>query len=113
LVIGLPGTGDSGIDEELVEKSIVGVLRSAGLDPWRDQITPGRVAKVVVTAEMPTSGNSAEGLAVTITAIGDATSLAGGTLLATPLRDAAGDLYALGQGEIGIGVRRCTRHGNG
>lgn len=104
LVVGLPGTGDSTVDAALVEGSIVGVLRRAGLDIWWGQIQPGRVAKVMITAELPAHRRDGTPLAVTITAIGDAASLAGGTLLATPLRDEHGIAHAVGQGPIAAGA---------
>jgi len=103
LVVGLPGTGDSSVDQGFVEQSIVGVLKRAGLDLWHDQIKPGRVAKVVITAELPADGGDGARLAVHISAIGDAASLAGGTLLATPLRDENGKAYAVGQGAVDVG----------
>src|SRR5215470_13039463 len=56
LVIGLAGTGDSEVDERLLEKSIIGVLKRAGVDVWQGQIEPGRVAKVIVTAELSPAG---------------------------------------------------------
>jgi flagellar P-ring protein FlgI len=100
LVVGLPGTGDSSVDQGFVEQSIVGVLKRAGLDLWRDQIEPGRVAKVLITAELPANAGNGARIAVHITAIGDAASLAGGTLLATPLRDEDGKVYGVGQGAV-------------
>jgi len=111
LVVCLPGTGDSAVDDELVQLSIVGVLRRAGLDIWRGEILPGRVAKVLISAELPT--NPAEGARffVSVTAIGDAASLASATLLATPLRDPNGKVYAVGQGRIDVGTRAATAAG--
>lgn len=103
LVVGLPGTGDSDVDAGFVERSIVGVLRRAGLELWPDQIKPGRVAKVVVSAQLPANPSRGTHLVVSIAAIGNAASLAGGTLLATPLRDLNGNLYAIGQGSIAAG----------
>jgi len=97
IVIGLAGTGDSEVDESLVAKSIVGVLKRAGLDVWKGQIEPGRIAKVIVTVELSPAGKA---LATTVTAIGDATSLAGGTLLATPLRYSDGAVQSMGQGRV-------------
>jgi flagellar P-ring protein FlgI len=101
LVIGLPGTGDSEVDKGLVDSSIVGVLKRAGLDMWHGQIEPGRVAKVVVTAQLPADPSDGARLVTSVSAVGNAASLAGGTLLATPLRDQDGNLYAIGQGSIG------------
>jgi flagellar P-ring protein precursor FlgI len=100
LVIGLPGTGDSAVDEEVVETSIVGVLRRAGLEPWRDQIGPGRIAVVMVSAELPEGSGDGAKVDVRVSAVGDARSIAGGTLLVAPLRDADGVVHATGQGAI-------------
>lgn len=100
LVIGLPGTGDSEVDERSVERSIVGVLRHAGIEPWRGEIVPGHIAKVIVTAELQDGGKNGESMTVRVTAVGDATSLAGGTLLPTPLRRTNGEVYVIGQGPV-------------
>lgn len=103
LVIALAGTGDSSVDEILVGNSIVGVLKQAGLDAWQGQISPGRVAKVMVTAELPADAGNGAPVAISVTALGDAASLAGGMLLATPLRDLDGKVLAMGQGRIATG----------
>jgi flagellar P-ring protein precursor FlgI len=103
LVIGLPGTGDASLDPAVIESSIVGVLRRAGLDPWHGQINPGQVAKVLVTAQLPPDAADGQRVPVTVTAIGDATSLAGGILLVTPLRGPDGRVYALGKGRVEAG----------
>jgi flagellar P-ring protein precursor FlgI len=102
LVIGLPGTGDSTVDQGVVETSIVGVLKRAGLEPWRDQIGPGRVAIVMVSAELPKGSGDGAKIDVNVSAIGDAHSIAGGTLLVAPLRDADGAVHATGQGLIAM-----------
>jgi flagellar P-ring protein precursor FlgI len=102
LVIGLPGTGDSVIDQEVVDASIVGVLRRAGLEPWQDQIKPGRVAAVVLSADLPDRPGEDSRVDVNVAAIGDARSIAGGTLLVAPLRDADGVVHATGQGFIAL-----------
>jgi flagellar P-ring protein precursor FlgI len=100
LVIGLPGTGDSSIDQSVVDASIVGVLKRAGLEPWRGQIRPGHVAVVMVSAELPQGSGDGTKVDVSISAIGDARSIAGGTLLVAPLRDPDGIVHATGQGLI-------------
>ena len=111
LVIGLAGTGDSEVDERLVESSIVGVLKRAGVDAWKGRIEPGRVAKVLVMAELPPDGEPGTPLTITVTAVGDATSLAGGTLLATPLRRTNGKVHAVAQGQIAMEDRVATVDG--
>lgn len=102
LVIGLAGTGDSRVDDAAVARSIVGLLERTGLEPWRGAIAPGRVAKVIVTAELPPDAAPGTPLVITVTAVGDATSLAGGTLLATPLRYSSGRVHSVGQGRIAL-----------
>jgi len=103
LVIGLPGTGDSAIDANTIDSSIVGVLKRAGLEPWRGQIKPGRVAVVMLSAQLPDGAGDGTRIAVSVSAIGDARSIAGGTLLVAPLRDADGTVHAIGQGLIAAG----------
>lgn len=100
LVIGLHGTGDSAIDPAIIDNSIVGVLKRAGLEPWRNQIGPGKVAVVMLSAAMPAEASDGTILDVSIQPIGNASSLAGGTLLVAPLRDAAGVVHAVGQGPL-------------
>jgi flagellar basal body P-ring protein FlgI len=102
LVVGLRGTGAGEVDDALVESSIVGVLRRAGLDLWHDQIKPGSVAVVVITAEVPASPAGGTRVAASVSAIGDAVSLVGGTLLPTPLHDSNGVFYAASQGQISV-----------
>jgi flagellar P-ring protein precursor FlgI len=100
LVIGLAGTGDSQVDEVFIRKTIIGVLRKAGLDPWRGEIAPGRIAKVVIAAELPAEPGTP--LRISVMPAGDATSLAGGTLLPTPMRYTNGGLHSVTQGRIQI-----------
>ena len=103
LVIGLPDTGDSVIDQDLVAHSIVGVLKRAGIEPWRGAILPGKVAAVTLSAELPDGAADGDKVEVRITPIGNAHSLAGGTLLVAPLHGSDGGVYALGQGSVRAG----------
>lgn len=100
VVIGLPGTGDSFLDPDIIDASIIGILKGAGLEPWRDQIKPRHVAIVMLSAALPSGAAQGAKIDVTISPIGDSRSLAGGTLLVTPLRDGAGIVQAIGQGRI-------------
>ena len=100
VVIVLPGTGDSRIDANAIDSSIVGILKRAGLEPWRDQIKPGRIAVVMLSAQLPDGARDGTKIAVSVSAIGDARSIAGGTLLVAPLRDSDGMVHAVGQGLI-------------
>lgn len=103
IVVGLPGTGDSTIDPAVIDASIIGVLKRAGLEPWRDQIAPGRVAVVMLSAALPEAPGDGARIDVSISAIGDARSISGGKLLITPLRDAEGIVHAVGKGTIAAG----------
>ena len=104
LVVGLPGTGDSVVDQNLVDHSIVGVLKHAGIEPWRGAILPGKVAAVTLSAELPDGAADGVKVEVRITPIGNARNLAGGTLLMAPLRGADGVVYALSQGAVLAGT---------
>ena len=104
IVVGLPGTGDSTIDPAVIDASIIGVLKRAGLEPWRDQIAPGRVAVVMLSAALPEAPGDGARIDVSISAIGDARSISGGKLLVTPLRDAEGIVHAVGKGMIAAGL---------
>jgi len=104
LVVGLPGTGDSVVDQELVDRSIVGVLKRAGIEPWRGAIAPGRIAAVTLSAELPEGATDGVKVEVHLTPIGNARSLSGGTLLIAPLHGADGVVYALGQGSVESGT---------
>jgi flagellar P-ring protein FlgI len=106
IVVGLPGTGDSVVDQDLVDHSIVGVLKRAGIEPWRGAIEPGRVAAVTLSAELPDGAVDGVKVEVRITPIGNARSLAGGTLLIAPLHGPDGAVYALGQGSILSGTAK-------
>jgi len=104
LVVGLPGTGDSVVDQTLVDHSIVGVLKRAGIEPWRGAILPGKVAAVTLSAELPDGAADGVKVEVRITPIGNARNLAGGTLLMAPLRGPDGVVYALSQGAVLAGT---------
>jgi len=113
LVVGLHGTGDAAVDHVFVDKSIVGLLRRAGLDLWSSQIEPGRIAKVMVSAELPAEpGKGSAPFPVTVVAIGDATNIAGGTLLPTPLSDQDGKVFAVGQGLLKAGGQTAVLNGH-
>ena len=102
IVVGLPDTGDSIVDQRAVDRSIVGLLKRMGANVWNDQIAPRRIAKVIVVAELSRSGEREAILPVTLIPAGDATSLVGGTLLPTPLRYSSGSIYAVSQGQITV-----------
>jgi flagellar P-ring protein precursor FlgI len=102
LVVGLDGTGDT---QRVVftTQSVAAMLLRAGVrvDPRR--LILRNVAAVMVTANLPAFANSGARIDVSVSSIGNARSIAGGTLLLTPLNGADGETYALAQGPIQIG----------
>ena len=100
LVIGLNGTGDGG--GEITNKSLKKMFTTMGLDSV-SEVSSNNVAAVIVTAKLPPFGRVGQKLDVTISSIGDAKSLAGGTLLVTPLKGGDGNVYAIANGAVSIG----------
>lgn len=100
LVIGLNGTGDGG--GEITNQSLTKMFQKLGLNP-KQEISSKNVAAVIVTAKLPPFGRIGQQIDVTISSIGDASSLAGGTLLVTPLKAGTGSVYALASGPLSIG----------
>ena len=100
LVIGLNGTGDAG--GEITNTSLKKMFEKLGLNP-KSEITSKNVAAVVVTAKLPPFARVGQKIDLTISSIGDASSLAGGTLLVTPLKGGDGGIYAVGSGPLSIG----------
>lgn len=100
LVIGLNGTGDGG--GEITNSSLKKMFQTLGLNPQKE-VTSKNVAAVIVTAKLPAFGRLGQKLDVTVSSIGDASSLAGGTLLVTPLKGGDGQIYAMAHGPLSIG----------
>jgi flagellar P-ring protein precursor FlgI len=102
LVVGLNGTGD-GASTEFTVRTLVSFLRRSGVTLDPDTIKVKNVAAVVVTADLPPFGRPGSRIDVTVSSIGDADNLQGGTLLMTSLQAVDGQVYALAQGAISIG----------
>ena len=100
LVIGLSGTGDAG--GEITNTSLKKMFEKLGLNP-KTEITSKNVAAVVITAKLPPFGRLGQKVDVTVSSIGDAASLAGGTLLVTPLKGGDGNIYAVASGPLSLG----------
>lgn len=100
LVVGLNGTGDSLRNAPYTEDMMVTLLERLGVNVTSDQFRPKNVAAVMVTAVLPPFARSGGQIDVTVSAIGDAGSLMGGTLVMTPLSAADGDVYAVAQGSV-------------
>ena len=100
LVIGLNGTGDGG--GEIVDSSLKRMFSKLGLNPQKE-VSSKNVASVIVTAKLPPFGRLGQTIDVTVSSIGDSSSLAGGTLLVTPLKGGDGQIYAVASGALSIG----------
>ncbi len=103
LIVGLDGTGD-GKDSKFTFQSLASLLERMGVtvDPKKIQKVQN-VAAVMVTADLPAFAKVGTQMDVTVSSIGDAESLTGGTLLVTPLRAADGKVYAAAQGPVTTG----------
>ncbi len=102
LVVGLSGTGDKRGSEFTVQ-SIYNMLDRMGVRVDRDTLKPKNVAAVMVTAQMPVTAKPGTRMDVTISSLGDSTSLLGGVLLVTPLKGIDGNIYAIAQGSLLVG----------
>ncbi|WP_295054146.1 flagellar basal body P-ring protein FlgI [Sulfuricurvum sp.] len=102
LVVGLKKTGD-GTTSKFTLQSIANMLKAMNIDMNPVDIKSKNVAAVVVTAKFAPFARQGDAFDVTVSSIGDAKSLEGGTLLMTPLKGVDGKIYALAQGSISIG----------
>ena len=100
LVVGLNNTGDSLRNSPFTEDAIVNLLERLGVNVTGEQIRARNVAAVLVTGSLPPFARAGSQMDVTVSAIGDAKSLMGGTLVLTPLNAADGQIYAVAQGSI-------------
>ena len=102
LVVGLNGTGDSINNSPFTRQSLVAMLERLGVNIAGENLNTGNVAAVMVTATLPPFAAQGTEIDVNISALGDAESLLGGTLLVTPLLGADGKAYAVAQGSVNI-----------
>lgn len=100
LVIGLQGSGDSLRNAPFTEQSIRAMLENLGIASEGGRTRAKNVAAVIVTANMPPFVQSGARIDVSVSSLGDATSLQGGTLIMTPLKAADGEIYAVAQGPV-------------
>jgi flagellar P-ring protein precursor FlgI len=103
LVVGLDGTGDALRNTPFTQQALQTMLERLGVNTRGEIINTRNVAAVMVTANLPPFSAQGTRIDVTVSAMGDSTSLQGGTLLATPLLAADGEVYALAQGPIAVG----------
>jgi flagellar P-ring protein precursor FlgI len=102
LVVGLKSTGD-GPRTQFTTQSVVNMLRNTGIEVPRERIQVRNVAAVMVTAKLNPFMKRGSNIDVTVSSIGDAKSLEGGTLLMSPLQATDGEIYALAQGALSVG----------
>ena len=109
IVVGLNGTGDGTGGRQITAQSVRNILTRLGVTlPADMNIKPDNVAAVMIHAEMPAFSKAGKTLDITVSSIGDAKSLRGGTLLMAPLRGVDNQVYAVAQGNVivsGFGVQ--------
>ncbi|MEX0753165.1 MAG: flagellar basal body P-ring protein FlgI [Xanthobacteraceae bacterium] len=103
LVVGLNATGDTLNNIPFTKQSLQAMLERLGVNIRGTSISTGNVAAVMVTANLPPFATQGTRIDVTVSALGDAKSLQGGTLLVTPLLGADGNVYSVAQGSVAIG----------
>jgi flagellar P-ring protein FlgI len=111
LVVGLDGTGDDVKKKApFTRESLIGMLERLGVkvNQANADLEPKNVAAVMVTASLPAFARQGSEIDVTVSSLGDASSLQGGTLLATPMLGADGEVYAVAQGQLTIGGFKVT-----
>lgn len=107
LVVGLDGTGDQTTQMPYTKQALANYLEQMGISlpatGNAGQLQLKNVAAVIVTAELPAFAQPGQAIDVVVSSVGNAKSLKGGTLVATPLRGADGEIYALAQGNLVVG----------
>ena len=106
LVVGLNGTGDKLKDGGFTKQSLQSMLNRLGVKPTEKGTTSKNVAAVMVTAVLPPFARQGSRIDVSVSALGDASSLLGGSLLVTPLLGADGEVYAVAQGRSASAASR-------
>lgn len=102
LVVGLASTGDSSRNKATIQ-SIANTISNFGLNLDANEVRSRNVAAVLVTATLPPFSEKGDKIDVKVSSIGDARSLAGGTLVMTPLKAANEEVFALAQGPLSVG----------
>ena len=102
LVVGLAGTGDRTNNSPFTEESLQAMLERMGVNVRDAKMKPANVAAVSVTATLPAFSRQGSTIDVQVSALGDATSLQGGTLLVSSLRALDGEIYAVAQGSVAV-----------
>lgn len=102
LVVGLAGTGDRLRNTPFTEESMQAMLERMGVNIRGTEMKTQNVAAVSITATMPPFSRSGSRIDVQVSALGDATSLQGGTLIVSSLRGLDGEIYAVAQGNVAV-----------
>lgn len=103
LVVGLNKTGDKLANGHFTKQSLQAMLNRLGVKPTESGLDSKNVAAVMLTANLPPFSRQGTRIDVTVSALGDSSSLLGGTLLVTPLLGADGEVYAVAQGQVAVG----------
>ena len=113
LVVGLDGTGDQTTQTPFTVQSIISMLQQMGVSlPEGSSLQIQNVAAVIVTAALPPSAQPGQTLDITVSSMGNAKSLRGGTLLMTPLKGNDGQIYAMAQGNMLVGGVGASANGS-
>jgi flagellar P-ring protein precursor FlgI len=113
LVVGLDGTGDQSTQAPYTAQSLVAMLQQMGITvPPGTALQVKNIAAVMVTAQLPAFAQPGQAIDVTVSSVGNAKSLRGGTLVATPLKGADGQIYAMAQGNLIVGGAGAAANGS-
>lgn len=104
IVVGLNGTGDTVRNSPMLRQSLEGMMERMGVNIRDANLNSKNAAAVMITAELPPFAAPGARIDVTVSAMGDAKSLLGGTLLVAPLLGADGEAYAVAQGTVQTGA---------
>ncbi len=112
-MVGLDGSGDQTTQTPFTTQSIIAMLAQMGVNlPPGVNMQLKNVAAVMVTAELPPFSQAGQTIDITVSSIGNAKSLRGGTLVMTPLKGADGQVYAMAQGNLVVGGAGASANGS-
>jgi flagellar P-ring protein precursor FlgI len=101
IVVGLDGSGDQTTQTPFTVQSMISMLSAMGVNlPPGQSLQLKNVAAVMVTANLPPFARTGQQIDITVSSIGNAKSLKGGTLILTPMKGADGQIYAMAQGNV-------------
>jgi flagellar P-ring protein FlgI len=113
LVVGLDGTGDQTTQTPFTVQSIISMMQQMGVSlPPGTNLQLKNVASVIITSSLPAFAQPGQTLDITVSSMGNAKSLRGGTLLMTPLKGADGQIYAIAQGNLVVGGVGASANGS-